>query len=78
MVCQRCGDTGVLKYGDNDVPCGCPAGGTVEFYAAGVVGKITGIEVRRHFLQRSPEPLGPEAGQLMADDLPGRRQKSLM
>ena len=68
MVCQRCGDTGVLKYGDNAVPCGCPAGGTVEFYA----------EVRRHFLQRSPEPLGPEAGQLMADDLPGRRQKSLM
>jgi hypothetical protein len=74
MACQKCGDTGVIKVGNNDIPCECPSGDTVEFYAAGVFGRVTGVEVRRHFLQSSPEPLGPEKGQIRAADLPGRQK----
>lgn len=75
MACERCGDTGVLKCGDNDIPCVCPVGDNVEFYAKGVIGRVTGAEVKRHFLRSSPEPLGPEKGQIRAADLPGRHGK---
>jgi hypothetical protein len=55
--CQKCGDTGVIETGNNDLPCGCPAGDTALFNEAGVRGPVTGLEIRKHFLNDSPEPI---------------------
>jgi hypothetical protein len=55
--CKECNDTGVIETGNNDLPCGCPAGATALFNTTGVAGPVTGAELRRHFLNDSPEPI---------------------
>jgi len=72
-TCRQCNDTGVQETGNNDFPCDCPAGKTALFHQAGVIGPITGTEVRRHFLNGSPEPLHVGRDPLRAEDLPGRK-----
>ena len=67
--CPRCGGTGIYETGNNDLPCDCPAGAKALFNVAGVVGQVTGEEVRRHFLNGSPEPIRRD---VRAEDLPGR------
>lgn len=57
--CVKCGDTGVIETGNNDLPCDCPAGDTALFNTAGGDGPVTGKEMRRHFLNDSPEPILP-------------------
>lgn len=56
-MCENCKETGVIETGNNDLPCDCPAGDTVLFNIAGVTGMVTGAEVKRHFLNGSPEPI---------------------
>lgn len=56
-ACSACNDTGVIDTGNNDLPCDrCPKGDTARFNVAGVNGPITGAEVKRHYLNNSPEP----------------------
>lgn len=43
--CKRCGGTGVIETGNNDLPCDCPAGDTAKFNVAGH-GLVTGAELR--------------------------------
>lgn len=55
--CTRCNDTGVIETGNNDLPCTCSAGDTALFNIAQVSGRpVTGAEVKRHYLNNSPEP----------------------
>lgn len=56
-ACISCNDTGVIDTGNNELPCDqCPKGDTAKFNVAGVKGPITGAEVKRHYLNNSPEP----------------------
>jgi len=71
--CSKCNDTGVHDTGNNDLPCDCPAGETALFNQAGVIGPVTGAEIKRHFLNGSPEPLRIGRDSIRAEDLPGRR-----
>jgi len=72
--CGKCMDTGVIETGNNDLPCDCPAGDLALFNVTKVVGPVTGVEIKRHFLNNSPEPLalGPEP--VSASNLPGREE----
>ncbi len=73
-MCKKCGGTGVIETGNNDLPCDCPAGKTALFNQAGVVGPVTGEEVTKHFLNSSPDPIEPDGNSiLLAENLPGRR-----
>jgi hypothetical protein len=72
MACTLCNDTGIIETGNNDLPCSCPAGSTALFNAAGVDGPITGAEVKRHFLNGSPEPIETGRSPIPASSLPGR------
>jgi hypothetical protein len=56
VKCPKCGDTGVLVTGNNDLPCDCPQGDIALFNEAGI-GCVTGAEIKRHFLNTSPEPI---------------------
>jgi len=71
--CSACNDTGVNETGNNDLPCDCPAGDAALFNQAGVRGPVTGAEIKRHFLNGSPDPLRIGRETLRAEDLPGRR-----
>jgi hypothetical protein len=72
--CKECNDTGVIETGNNDLPCDCPAGANARFNVAGVDGPVTGAEVRRHFLNGSPEPIEPKGREKVpATNLPGRK-----
>jgi hypothetical protein len=72
--CTICNDTGVFETGNNDLPCDCPAGATALFNQAGVDGPITGEQVRRHFLNGSPEPIRIDCRTpIQASDLPKRQ-----
>lgn len=73
--CPTCNDTGVHETGNNDLPCDCPAGETALFNRAGVIGPVTGAEIKRHFLNGSPEPLHIGRDPMRAEDLPGRQEK---
>jgi CheY-like chemotaxis protein len=56
--CPKCKGTGVIETGNNDLPCDCLAGDAALFnnaFASG--GPVTGAEVKRHFLNTSPEPI---------------------
>lgn len=58
MKCEECKDTGVLVTGNNDLPCHCEAGDKHLFNSAWVSGgQITGAQMKRHFLNDSPEPI---------------------
>lgn len=58
MTCPKCNDTGIIETGNNDFPCDCPKGDVALFNNAMVLGgSITGTQVRRHFLNNSPEPI---------------------
>ncbi len=58
--CKVCDDTGVYETGNNDLPCDCPAGETALFNtyttSKGSI-TVTGAQMRRHYLNGSPEPL---------------------
>jgi hypothetical protein len=60
--CRECNDTGVIETGNNDLPCDCLAGATAKFNVAGVRGPVSGAEVKRHYLNDSPEPIRPTQG----------------
>lgn len=70
--CPKCNDTGVIDTGNNDLPCDCPAGDTALFNQAGVDGPVTGAEIRRHFLNNSPDPISIGKDNIQASTLPGR------
>ena len=72
--CGKCKNTGAIDTGNNDLPCDCHAGDVAEFIEAGVIGPVTGTEVKRHFLNGSPEPINPGKAPIHADELPGRKQ----
>ena len=72
--CRECNDTGVIETGNNDLPCDCPAGSTALFSQAGVDGPVTGKEVRRHFLNTSPDPIRAGRQLIPASSLPGREK----
>ena len=71
--CKKCNDTGVIETGNNDLPCDCPAGDRALFNVVGVKGPVTGAEMRRHFLNGSPEPIETGREDILASDLPGRK-----
>jgi len=73
-TCARCGGTGVIDSGNNELPCDCPAGGAALFEQAGVCGPLTGAEIRRHFLTDSPEPIRYGGEDIQASALPGRSE----
>lgn len=75
--CTKCNDTGVIETGNNDLPCDCPAGATALFNQAGVEGPVTGAEIRRHFLNSSPEPIMPGRNPIPDSSLPGRQKKGV-
>lgn len=77
MSCLKCNGTGVNETGNNDLPCDCPAGDTALFNIAEVTGPITGAEMKRHFLNSSPEPIDPGTDTLLAENLPGRNGRKL-
>ena len=56
------------------MPCDCPAGETALFNQTGIDGSVTGAEVRRHFLNNSPEPIIPGRSKIPASSLPGRQK----
>jgi hypothetical protein len=58
--CTKCNDTGVIDTGNNDLPCDCPSGDKATFNVAGVTGKTSGAEVKKHYLNNSPEPKNPD------------------
>ena len=68
--CNQCNDTGVIETGNNDLPCECSAGNTAKFNQAGVAGSITGQQVKRHFLNSSPEPIKTGCEKIPATSLP--------
>ncbi|MEK7630172.1 MAG: hypothetical protein AAB432_02190 [Patescibacteria group bacterium] len=70
--CTECNGSGVIETGNNDLPCDCPAGDTAMFNEAGVIGPVTGAEIKRHFLNNSPEPIKVGNKPIDARDLPGR------
>jgi hypothetical protein len=72
--CGECGDTGAIKTGNNCLPCSCPAGDRAFFNQAGVIGEITGAEMKRHFLKDSPEPILIGEEDIDARGLPGRKK----
>ena len=75
MSCSICNDTGIDTTGNNDLPCSYPASNAVMFHIAGVKGDVSGTEVKRHFLNDSPESIevGTINNPFMAKDIPGRQ-----
>lgn len=74
-TCKTCNGAGVNETGNNNLPCDdCPAGDTALFNIAEVEGLVTGAEVRRHFLNSSPEPITFRWPPIHAEDLPGRKK----
>lgn len=71
-MCKICNGTGVDETGNNDLPCSCPAGETALFNVCGVKGEVTGAEMKRHFLNGSPEPIELGSVDILASSLPGR------
>lgn len=65
--CPKCNDTGVIETGNNDLPCDCSFGDTALFNDASPRGPITGKQLKRHFLNDSPEPIHERVN---AKDLP--------
>jgi hypothetical protein len=74
VPCPKCNDMGTIETGNNDLPCDCPAGDMALFNQAGVIGQVTGKEIRRHFLNGSPEPIEPGKADILASSLPGREK----
>lgn len=75
-TCQVCKGTGIWETGNNDLPCDCPAGATAMFNQSGVDGLVTGEEVKKHFLNSSPEPIKVSLlNPILATSLPGRESK---
>ncbi|MDD2758566.1 MAG: hypothetical protein PHD72_04350 [Patescibacteria group bacterium] len=72
--CLKCNDIGLEDTGNNELPCDCPAGATALFNVAGVIGPVTGEEIRRHFLNGSPEPIHLGREPILASSLPGRKK----
>ena len=72
-MCEKCDGTGVIETGNNDLPCSCPAGDKALFNHTGVSGQVTGAEIKRHFLNGSPEPIESLRESIPASSLPGRQ-----
>lgn len=47
--CWRCNGTGVVDFGNNDLPCPCPAGRTATFevFEDGHTRRVTGVELEQ-------------------------------
>ena len=45
VSCGRCGCTGVIETGNNDLPCDCPAGAAAMFNDA-ELGLVSGAQLR--------------------------------
>ena len=73
MKCKKCNDSGVNETGNNDLPCDCLTGDKALFNVAGVDGPVTGAEMKRHFLNFSPEPIKIGRDSIPASSLPGRK-----
>jgi hypothetical protein len=58
LACLRCGGTGVINTGNNDLPCDCAAGAAAVFNTA--KGPQTGKEIRDGFTRVLPS--SPEQG----------------
>lgn len=74
--CPKCGDTGIIETGNNDLPCNCPAGSKALFNTAGIKGPITGAELREHFYNNPPNPIRTGKKPIPASSLPGRQKKT--
>jgi hypothetical protein len=73
-LCNECNDTGIIETGNNDLPCNCPAGSKARFNRVGVIGTVTGEEIKKHFLNGSPEPIHPNPlNPIHSSNLPGRK-----
>ena len=73
VECKICKDRGFVDRGDQDFPCYCPKGNTTLFRQEGVAGHVTGEEIWKHFLPRSPEPIKVNKyDPIPASSLPGR------
>lgn len=70
IKCTHCNDTGTIDTGNNDLPCSCPLGDAAQFNVAGVQGAVAGAEIKQHFYNNSPQPLG----NCNADSIPGRHK----
>lgn len=46
--CKKCGDTGIIETGNNDLPCDCLAGNKALFNTAFVDRPITGREFKKY------------------------------
>ncbi|PIZ98913.1 MAG: hypothetical protein COX77_03115 [Candidatus Komeilibacteria bacterium CG_4_10_14_0_2_um_filter_37_10] len=71
-MCNKCLGSGVIETGSNDLPCDCSKGNTALFNQAGVDGPVTGAEIKKHFLNNSPEPIKLDKKEISASSLPGR------
>lgn len=69
-MCQKCNNTGSIDTGNNDLPCDCSVGDTAQFNQAGVDGVITGKQVKKHFLNGSPEPISTGQEKIPASCIP--------
>lgn len=69
--CNKCNNTGIIETGNNDLPCDCEFGDKAMFNRAGITGPITGAEIKKHFLNNSPEPISIH-GEKYASELPRR------
>jgi hypothetical protein len=45
--CRRCGGSGVIETGNNDLPCDCPAGDKAVFNVSGFYRPLTGKEIKK-------------------------------
>ena len=45
--CHYCRDTGVIETSNNDEPCDCHAGNSAQFNVAGMLGPVTGRELKK-------------------------------
>lgn len=70
-VCKKCNGSGIIGTGNNGLPCECPPGDRALFSVAGVDGPVTGKEVKKHFLNGSPEPIEIGRG-ISVSAIPGR------
>jgi hypothetical protein len=70
MYCNKCHNTGVIDTGNNDLPCDCEHGTRALFNVAGVDGPVTGQQVKKHFLNRSPNPIDTAGRSIPASDVP--------
>lgn len=56
VKCTKCGDSGVIETGNNDLPCDCPAGDNAFFNVTGE-GKVSGKDLKARSKVKKTNPL---------------------